>query len=215
MAEETNKHLWEEVNQDIGEVSGLLGAIKSDVRGINEALKLLRTSSNADFPETIVYRVIKQLEANLEGLEARAENHEHQILRILRKIEHNLEPKQQPAKFSITQTGGSPGMAITGIIPGSTGTFAANPADANGNPITTPLTVVPVWTSSDPLAVVTPSADGLTSSVTVDTTASQGGSFNLSVANPDGSALETVSVPYDAVTPPPNVPASFGISQTS
>ena len=105
-------------------------------------------------------------------------------------------------------------MAITGIAPGSTGTFAANPLDASGNPITSPLSVVPIWSSSDPLAAVTASADGLTASVAVDATAVVGGSFSLSVSNPDGSALDTVSVPY-STSGGGVIPASFGISQTS
>jgi hypothetical protein len=142
----------------------------------------------------------------------RSERADEKMLHELRVIRHELKPKHQPFAYRITQENPMP---ITGIIPGSTGTFAANPLDASGNPITTALTVVPVWKSSDPLAVVTPSADGLTASVAVDATAPQGGSFNLSVENPDGSALDTVAVPYDKIVPPPNIPAAYGISQTS
>ena len=106
-------------------------------------------------------------------------------------------------------------MAITGIIPGATGVFTATPLDASGAPITAPLSNVPVWTSSDPLAVVTPNADGLGCSVAVDATAPQGGSFVLTIANPDGSASVPTTVPYDNVVPPPVVAASFAVSQVS
>ena len=143
----------------------------------------------------------------------RSERDDQAILHELKAIRRELEPRHHiPFAYRITQENSMP---IKGIIPGSTGTFAANPLDASGNPITTSLSVVPLWTSSDPLAVVTPSADGLNSSVAVDGTAPQGGSFELSVSNPDGSAVNTVTVPYNTAPPPPNVPAAYGISQTS
>lgn len=113
--------------------------------------------------------------------------------------------------FRITQ---EPTMAITGIIPGSTGTFTATPLNAAGQPLTVALPAAPVWTSSDPLAVVTAAADGLSASVAVDTTAPQSGSFVLTVASADGTVSTPVTVPYDAV-PVDNTLASFGINQTS
>jgi len=150
------------------------------------------------------------------------EHHEHkpptdrileEILHVLREIRRELaHPHHIPATYQVTQ---EPDMAITGIIPGSTGTFVATPLDSNGNPITAPLSVVPIWTSSDPLAVLTPSADGLSVSAAVSTSAVQGGSFVLTIANPDGSASVATMVPYDNVTPPANVAASFSVNQTS
>jgi hypothetical protein len=133
------------------------------------------------------------------------------ILKELRQIARDLEFKPNvPTRYHIKQENN---MAITGIIPGQTGNFSANPS-GQADP-TKPLTVVPVWTSSDSAAVVTPSADGLTASVAVDAGAPQGGSFQLSVSNPDGSALNTVVVPYDNVPVTDNIPTAFAIDQTS
>lgn len=122
-----------------------------------------------------------------------------------------LELQPHLTSFRITQ---EPTMAITGIIPGSTGTFTATPLNAAGQPLTVALPAAPVWTSSDPLAVVTAAADGLSASVAVDTTAPQSGSFVLTVASADGTVSTPVTVPYDAV-PVDNTLASFGINQTS
>lgn len=214
MAEETNKHLWEEVNQDIGEVSGLLEAIKSDVRGINEALKLLRTSSNADFPETIVYRVIKQLEANLEGLEARAENHEHQILRILRKIEHNLEPKSNHIEgFAAIQE-----ITMVPLAAGQTATFATTPIPSTSVPNPAAL---PAWTSSDttnaPVTPVASDASGLSATVTFPSTVAAGVSFDLTITytNADGT-VATQTNSFTTVAPPsPDITGFAPIVQTA
>lgn len=105
-------------------------------------------------------------------------------------------------------------MAITGIIPGSTGVFTATPLNAAGTAVALPLPTVPVWTSSDPLATVTTNSDGLGASILVDPSAPQTGSFTLTVTMQDGSASTTVTVPYDQ-SPVDNVVASFGISQIS
>jgi len=102
--------------------------------------------------------------------------------------------------------------SITGIVAGQTGTF-----DALAVPAGSVVTGVPTWASDNPLAVVTPAADGLSASVAVDATAT--GSFNLSVSstNPDGSvATGSASVPVLPVPPPPPVPvSSFDLNQTS
>ena len=103
-------------------------------------------------------------------------------------------------------------MAILGIIPGATGVFVATPLNAAGNPVTLPLTTVPVWTSSDPLAIVLATPDGLGCSVAVSASAPLGGSFNLIIT--DGAIVTTTVVPYDS-KPVDNTVASFGVSQTS
>lgn len=140
------------------------------------------------------------------------------LLMLVAIIVDGPHRNSEPAEYRILQIEGDFYMnQIIGIAPGGTGTFAANPIDANGNPITTPLTIVPVWTASDPNATVSPSADGLTASVSIAGVATPTGNTSLTVANPDGSGANTVSVPYTVVSPPPpaNVPAGFGISQTS
>lgn len=142
--------------------------------------------------------------------------HDPEVVRLLKLALTELRAIRRelyrniPTLFHITQ---EDSMAITGIIPGQSGTFSANPS---GQPDPSkPLTVVPVWTSSDPAAVVTASEDGLTATVAVDAAAGQGGSFELSVSNPDGSAKNTVTVPYDAIPVQPNVPTAFAIDQTA
>lgn len=132
----------------------------------------------------------------------------YQLVRIRRE----LKPSNRIVnRFQVTQ---EPNMAITGILPGATGVFVAVPLNASGAPVALPLPTVPVWTSSDPLAVVIATADGLGASVAVDPSAPQGGSFVLTVAQADGSASTPTTVPYDTV-PVDNTVASFGVSQTS
>lgn len=129
---------------------------------------------------------------------------------VCMRHEHNND-NRTITHFRITQ---EPHMAITGILPGATGVFVATPLNAAGVPVALPLPTVPVWTSSDPLAVVTATADGLGASVAVDPSAPQGGSFVLTVAQADGSASTPTTVPYDTV-PVDNTVASFGVSQIS
>lgn len=126
---------------------------------------------------------------------------------ILRELRHD---NRTVTHFRITQ---EPHMPITGILPGATGVFVAVPLNAAGAPVALPLSTVPVWTSSDPLAVVTANPDGLGASVAVDPSAPQGGSFVLTVAQADGSASTPTTVPYDNI-PVDNTVASFGVSQT-
>lgn len=108
--------------------------------------------------------------------------------------------------------------APLGILPGGTGTFAVDYLDANGNVVAAPLNIVPQWVSSDPKAVVTPSADGLTASVNVDSSVDPKAtpSFDLTVGATlaDGTAIQGVlTVPYDTAAVPN--PVSLGIRQTS
>ncbi len=131
--------------------------------------------------------------------------------RILHELEELRHDQNRTAHFKVTQENS---MAILGIIPGATGVFVASPLNAAGAPVALPLSTVPVWTSSDPLAVATATADGLGCSVVVDPTAPQTGSFVLTVAMADGSASTPVTVPFDA-KPVDNTVASFGVSQTS
>jgi hypothetical protein len=152
----------------------------------------------------------RRIEERVDELERRFERLERFLHRLL---------THKPASYRVTQEND---MAITGIIPGATGTFVATPLDSAGNPITAPLAVVPVWKSSDQLAVVTASADGLSCSVVVSAAAPTTGVnafFSLTVSNPDGSASVDSTVPYLPPTtpppPPPEVPASFSVSQTS
>jgi hypothetical protein len=145
------------------------------------------------------------------------ESDEHllrELLHELRKIRHLLTTV---TSFRITQVAQESKMAITGIIPGTTGVFKVTQLNAAGAPVQLPLPVVdgvPIWKSSDPLAVPTVSTDGLSAAVAVDTAAPQTGSFTLSVAMPDGSAPSSATVPYDQ-KPADNKVASFAFDQIS
>lgn len=133
--------------------------------------------------------------------------------RYVERIEWALRHQRLTVvQFRITQENT---MAILGIIPGSTGVFTAAPLNAEGQPVDpSTITAPPVWSSSDPLAVVSANSDGLGASVAVDGSAPQNGSFVLTVSNADGSAATPVTVPYDA-KPVDNTVASFGVNQTS
>jgi hypothetical protein len=145
------------------------------------------------------------------------------IRRELRSVEERLSRLEEftgvneVESFSIQQTGDE-NMPVTGITPGATGTFTATPLDSSGNPISLPAGAAPpVWSSSDTTnAPVTPSADGLSATVSVPATTA-GGSFTLTVQSPDlpGTPIGSVVVPINAVTPPPPTVASFAINQTS
>lgn len=161
-------------------------------------------------------RYDKQIERLLEIIEDLSEG----LLRIakaqlevLERIDHNVNP-QTVFTFGITQENQ---MAITGIIPGATGTFTATPLNAAGTPVALPLPTIPTWTSSDTVnAPVVATADGLSASVTVPGTfvPTVGQTFTLTVAMADGSASSVATVPFDAVVVD-NTVASFAINQTS
>lgn len=115
-------------------------------------------------------------------------------------------------KFRITQTDprSVTNMAITGIKPGATGTFAESPVPP-GTPL--PAGVIPQWSSSDTTNTsLTPSADGTSCLVAVPSSATIA-SFVLTVKAtlPDGttpSGNATVPVLQPEVT-------GFTISQTA
>lgn len=134
----------------------------------------------------------------------------------LRDIKHILLRQHEVARFIITQQGeiNMPTQGpLTGIAPGASGSFAAQPVDASGNPQTLAAGVVPVWSSSDSTDAITPAADGLTASVAVSASASAGSTHTLSVALPDGTANSPVSLPILGTAPAPV--ASFVVTQTA
>ncbi len=137
------------------------------------------------------------------------------LLGLVLKVLHKVEP--EVTGFIIIQ-GDTPNMAnsITGIPVGGKGSFTALPVPA-GSVILGGA--IPVFVSDSPLAVVSNSADGLSTVVTVDPSAVVGQSFNLSISvtNSDGSvASGTASVPFLAAPPPPPVQVtSFDINQTA
>lgn len=109
---------------------------------------------------------------------------------------------------------------VVGIAIGATGTFLATPVDASGNTVTLPAGIVPTWTSSDTTnAPVVPSADGLTVTVSVPSTAPTtlvGTTFTLSLAATlaNGAVVTgTVNVPFLSAST--GTVASFVITQLS
>lgn len=143
-----------------------------------------------------------------------------QQLHVLKQILHALNPHAN--HFVITQIGEimptqSP---VVGIAIGATGTFLATPVDASGNTVTLPAGIVPTWTSSDTTnAPVVPSADGLTVTVSVPSTAPTtlvGTTFTLSLAATlaNGTVVTgTVNVPFLSAST--GTVASFVITQLS
>jgi hypothetical protein len=117
--------------------------------------------------------------------------------------------------FTIQQVHGGQAMSILGIVAGKTGVFTETPTPAGSS---IPAGTIPVWTSSDTVnAPVVPTADGTGCSVTVPSSATIT-TFNLTVANQDGSFSTTVAVPVTpaVVPPPPPIPQTgFDIEQTS
>lgn len=102
-------------------------------------------------------------------------------------------------------------MAITGIVPGATGTFVERPLPAGS---VQPTGVIAAWTSSDPTnAPVTVAADGITASVAIQNPTPIT-SFTLTASKtlPDGSVVTSgpVTIP---ILPPPVT--SLEIDQTA
>lgn len=132
----------------------------------------------------------------------------------LKKIEHQLNRVlallHRQTGFTTHQLIEGEFMAITGIVAGQVGTFKETPLPVGA---VIPPGTIPQWTTSDTTnTALTPSADGTSVAVAVaaGTTIS---TFNLSVANQDGSFLTTVPVPVLPVAPPPQT--GFQIDQTS
>lgn len=160
--------------------------------------------------DRILQRILKIEEKQLEV--------EEESLDVLRRIEHDLHPHRLPASFRLTQENLT--MPILGIIPGSTGTFTVTPLDTAGNPIdpsTLPADYELVVTSSDPTNAPVVMTDEFDFSISVPSAfaPAPGSSFELTIANPDGSGAVEFTIPYDAVPPPPTLPASFGLTQNS
>jgi hypothetical protein len=133
-------------------------------------------------------RELKRLEALVNSLIAETD----MVLELEHKI---LDRLNQQTGFTINQLKGTQIMPITGILAGATGTFQETPLPVGA---VIPAGSIPVWTSDNTTDVaLTPSADGTQVAAAVSSTTTIT-TFNLSVANQDGSFLTTVAVP---VTP--------------
>jgi len=149
------------------------------------------------------------------------------IARSLREIAHDLhairvilEPKF-PTRGIITQ--GEFNMPVTGTItglqPGASDTFFVTPVDVSGDADALPVgSPVPTFSADDASVTLTPAADGLSTVAMAASTATPGGSFNLtwaaSYTDPTGATVNitaTANVPY--LAPPALLPVGGVISQ--
>lgn len=112
--------------------------------------------------------------------------------------------------FTLTRTGDS---AMTPFSPGSVVTITATDVPAGS---TLPEGVVPVWTSSDPLAAIALDSTGLIATVTLDPTIVVGASvtFTATATLPD-STTPTGSLALTVVAPPPPEVSSFSLAQSA
>jgi len=143
--------------------------------------------------------------------DCKIEHVERQIHELFKLVYHilNLIGKTQHG-FKITQLFEGDNM-ITGVVVGATGVFQETPTPAGA---VIPVGTIPVW-STDAAAtdvVLTPSADGTQVSAAVAATSTLT-TFNLIVANQDGSFPTTVAVPVLPAAPPAQT--GFAINQLS
>jgi hypothetical protein len=98
--------LAEQLDKDIDRITGLLQENKDDIRFLRDAVEYLRTSSAAGYENTVVAQSILKFEAAIERLEGKTGHYEEHVLRILRKIQHDLEkqPSNRIERFVISQT---------------------------------------------------------------------------------------------------------------
>lgn len=216
MPDETIPKLLAEAEADISRVTGLTQATRDEVSAVREALTLLRTSSSANFPETIVFRVVQQLESAIVGIESKAAGYEQEILSILRRIARRERPSQTftPAtSVTITQTG-NPMLTIS---PGNAPTFGAIPQPVNAGPFT--ASEVAWSVTGDPgasVAPITTDPTNLSATLTLSDAVVVGASLSLvaTITNQDGStvtATDTLTV-VPAGTPPPTFVPATGVA---
>lgn len=151
-----------------------------------------------------------ELERRLKKIEA-LENSLIAECDMILELQHAiLDRLNQQTGFTIHQIKGNHIMPIVGIVAGATGVFQETPTPTGAS---IPPGTIPLWSTSDTVnTAVTPSTDGTKCAVAVaaNTTIT---TFNLSVANQDGSFLTTVAVPVTQAPPPPQT--GFQIDQLS
>lgn len=195
-----------ELEAKLNKVSGLLSASTEDIAALRESLELLKTSSNATFGGTLVFRVIEMLEKAIAKIESKSVHYEHQIVGIISTIVRSFSLTQSIAvKFT-----GDSDMSSNALVlnVGQTSQASIVPLLADG---TTPsggtLSAVS-YTFSDPSATVVLNSDGLTATVT-GVAASAGavsGSASCTVTDTDGVVskwTQAFTITTNAVAPPP------------
>ena len=125
------------------------------------------------------------------------------IFKILKHNQHQID------SFTIHQQGDP--MALLAIAPGNSPVFTATPVPSTSVPSTPPT-----WVSSDTTnAPITASADGLSVTVAIPTTAVVGTAFTLTVSytNADGTVATGTTTQTIVPAPSPDI-TSFTIAQT-
>jgi len=123
----------------------------------------------------------------------------HHILHLIGKTQHG---------FKITQMFEGDDM-IKGVVSGATGVFQETPTPSGA---VIPAGTIPQWSVDTTDVTLVTSADGTQVSAAVSATTTLT-TFNLTVANQDGSFPTSVAVPILPVTPPPQT--GFVINQLS
>lgn len=216
MSEETTPALLAEAEKDIDRVAGLTQATRDEVSAVRSALSLLKTSSSANFPETIVFHVVQKLESAVVGLESKTAGYEQEIIHILRRIAKRESPPPPftPAtSVTITQTG----TPMLPISPGNSPTFQAVLQPVNAGPFTAAQVAWSV--SGDPgasVAPITTDTTNLSATLTLTPAVVIGATLTLAVTvtNQDGStvsATDVLTVVSATTPPPPFVPANAAV----
>jgi hypothetical protein len=221
---------------DLKRANEFLTDLRAEVRVLREILTDLRKSSNADFGETLVAKVILRLEESISELERKAAKYEEaaacEILRLMRWIESHPCP---PSTFSLRLTlyslpGGnmsSVAAPITSIPLGGQAQLVvqllfnnAPYVPAAGAP---PYTFAPSVASSDPDVASAPATEDVTAGAVplsqqfllTDSTNDTVGAIDAVTVNatdPNGNALtETVDFTIGAGVTPPN-PFSLSVA---
>lgn len=156
---------------------------------------------------------LDKLREEVRRLKFLTAHQQHEINHIQKEIHyifHLLKHNQnQIQSFTIHQQGDP--MALLAIAPGNSPVFTATPVPSTSVPSTPPT-----WVSSDTTnAPITASADGLSVTVAIPTTATVGTAFTLTISytNADGTVATGTTTQTIVPAPSPDI-TSFTIAQT-
>lgn len=147
---------------------------------------------------------LRKIERSLESIDSDLQN----LNTTLQGILNALTKPRTVASFKISNLG-----AIMNINPGQSTTLTAVPLDASGNPTTLPSGDVPNWSASDTSQITaTPSADGLSLTVAVNSPATAGDVVFTIADSLIPAATGTFTLTITPVVVGPNPVASFSIT---
>jgi hypothetical protein len=141
----------------------------------------------------------------------------HEILNELKLILKELKKDASHVVASFKIFASLIGKDSMNINPGQSTVLTAVPLDASGNGVALPSGDVPSWSASDTSQIVaTPSADGLSLTVAINSPATAGDViFTIADALiPTATGTFTLSI-VPGVTPPPGGVASFSITAST